>query len=136
MHHDACIHDDCIHDACIQDVYVHDACIHDGYPRYMYVSLMRVFIMHVSMIHVFMMHMSTILDPDACEHDAPMYVACIYDPRSLTLTHVSMMPISVMQLKFCLGPTNKPILGVGYAPPQLHLALHCIAEQEQRVTQH
>ena len=34
------------------------------------------------MMHVFMMHMSTILDPDACVHDARMYVACIYDPRS------------------------------------------------------
>ena len=48
------------------------------------------------MIHVFMMHMSTILDPDACVHDARMYVACIYDPRSLTLMHVCMMHISMI----------------------------------------
>ena len=37
--------------------------------------------------------MSTILDPDACVHDARMYVACIYDPGSLTLMHVCMMRI-------------------------------------------
>ena len=43
------------------------------------------------MMHVFMMHMSTILDPDACVHDARMYVACIYDPRSLTLMHIPMI---------------------------------------------
>ena len=60
---------------------------------------MHVFIMHVSMMHVFMMHMSTILDPDACVHDARMYVACIYDPRSLTLMHVCMMggPLGVTE---------------------------------------
>ena len=48
------------------------------------------------MMHVFMMHMSKILDPDACVHDARMYVACIYDPRSLTLMHVCMMHISMI----------------------------------------
>ena len=48
------------------------------------------------MMHVFMMHMSTILDPDACVHDARMYVACIYDPRSLTLMHVCMMHIPMI----------------------------------------
>ena len=43
-----------------------------------------------------MMHMSTILDPDACVHDTRMYVACIYDPRSLTLIHVCMMHIPMI----------------------------------------
>ena len=43
------------------------------------------------MMHVFMMHMSRILDPEACVHDARMYVACIYDPRSLTLMHIPMI---------------------------------------------
>ena len=57
----------------------------------MYVSLMHVFKMHVSMMHVFMMHMSRILDPDACVHDAHMYVACIYDPQSLTLMCIPMI---------------------------------------------
>ena len=47
------------------------------------------------MMHVFMMHMSRILDPDACVHDARMYVACIYDPRSLTLILVRMMHIHI-----------------------------------------
>ena len=47
--------------------------------------------MYVSLMLVFMMHMSTILDPDACVHDARMYVACIYDPRSLTLMHIPMI---------------------------------------------
>ena len=54
---------------------------------------MHEFIMPVSMMHVFMIHMSTILDPDACAHDARMYVACIYDPRSLILMHVCMMQV-------------------------------------------
>ena len=49
-----------------------------------------------SWMYVFMMHMSTILDPDACVHDARMYVACIYDPRSLTLMHVCMMHIPMI----------------------------------------
>ena len=62
----------------------------------MYASLMHLFIMHVSMMHVFMMHMSRILDPDACVHDARMYVACIYDPRSLTLMHICMMHIPMI----------------------------------------
>ena len=62
----------------------------------MYVSLMHVYLMHVSMMHVLMMHMSTNLDPDACVHDARMYFACIYDPRSLTLMHVCMMPSSMV----------------------------------------
>ena len=52
--------------------------------------------MHASMMHVFMMDMSTILDPDACVYDAHMYVACIYNPRSLTLMHVCMMHISMI----------------------------------------
>ena len=86
-------------------------------------------------MHVSMMHMSMILDSDACVYDARMYVACIYDPRSLILMHVCMkrvsmiidphacvfdacmMPISMMRLKFCdgrtNGRTNKAILGVG-----------------------
>ena len=29
-------------------------------------------------------------------HDARMYVACIYDPRSLTLMHVCMMHIPMV----------------------------------------
>ena len=33
------------------------------------------------------------INDDACVYDAPMYVACIYDPRSLTLMHVCMMHI-------------------------------------------
>ena len=45
-----------------------------------------------------MMHMSTILDTDACVHDARMYVACIYDPRSLTLMHVYMMHVFMMHV--------------------------------------
>ena len=57
---------------------------------------MHVFIMHISMMHVFMMHMSRMLDPDACVHDARMYVACIYDPRSLTLMQVCMMHRSII----------------------------------------
>ena len=40
--------------------------------------------------------MSTILDPDASVHDTRMYVACIYDPRSLTLIHVCMMHIPMI----------------------------------------
>ena len=48
------------------------------------------------MMHVFMMLMSSILDPDACVHDAHRYVACIYDPRSLTLMHVCMMHIPMI----------------------------------------
>ena len=40
-----------------------------------------------------MMHISMILDSDACVYDARMYVACIYDPRSLTLMNVCMMHI-------------------------------------------
>ena len=48
------------------------------------------------MMKVFMMHMSTILDPDAGVHDARMYVACVYDPRSLTLMHVWMMHIPMI----------------------------------------
>ena len=37
-----------------------------------------------------------IIDHDACVYDAHMYVACIYDPRSLTLMHVCMMHISMI----------------------------------------
>ena len=36
-----------------------------------------------------------ILDHDAGVYDARMYVACIYDPRSLTLIHVRMMHIHI-----------------------------------------
>ena len=59
---------------------------------------MHVFIMHVSMMHVFMMHMSRILDPDACVHDARMYVACIYDLRSLILMHVGVLPCDIFSM--------------------------------------
>ena len=37
-----------------------------------------------------------ILDHDAGVYDARMYVACIYDPRSLTLMHVCMMHIPMI----------------------------------------
>ena len=50
----------------------------------------------VSMMHVFTMHISMTIDHDACVYDAHMYVACIYDPRSLTLMHVCMMHISMI----------------------------------------
>ena len=50
----------------------------------------------VSMMDVLMMPMSTNLDPDACVHDARLCVACIYDPRSLNLMHVCMMPSSMV----------------------------------------
>ena len=79
------------------------------------------------MMHVFMMHMSTILDPDAHVHDARMYVAWIYDPRSLNL---------MQDLDACTSDagffrvgrtegrtnerTNKPILGVGYSSACSH----------------
>ena len=46
-------------------------------------------------MHICMMHISNIIDPHACVFD------------------VCMMPISMMRLKFCLGRTNKAILGVG-----------------------
>ena len=49
-----------------------DACIHDA------------------------LHMSMILDPDAYVHDARIYVACIYDPQSLTLMHVCLMHIPMI----------------------------------------
>ena len=82
-------------------------------------------------MHVSMMHISMILDCDACVYDARMYVACVYDPRSLILMHLCMKRVSMiidphacvfdacmMRLKFCDGRTNgrtdKAILGVGY----------------------
>ena len=43
-----------------------------------------------------MMLISMIIDLDACVYDAHMYVACIYDPRSLTLMHVCMMHIPMI----------------------------------------
>ena len=52
--------------------------------------------MLVSTMHEFIMHISMIIDHDACVYDAHMYVACIYDPRSLTLMHVCMMHISMI----------------------------------------
>ena len=52
--------------------------------------------MYVSLMHVFIRHMSTILCPDACVHVARMYVACIYDPQSLTLMHVCMMHLPMI----------------------------------------
>ena len=64
------------------------------------------------MMPVFMMHISMIIDPDAYVHDACIYDTYKCDLQSLTLIHVYMMPISMMQLKFCLGRTNKAILGV------------------------
>ena len=64
--------------------------------------------MHVSMVHV-----SMILDTWSCMYDACIYDTYKCDPQSLTLIHVCMMPISMMRLKFCLGRTNKAILGVG-----------------------
>ena len=42
-------------------------------------------------MHVSLMPISMILDSDACVYDARMYVACIYDPRSLTLMHLPMI---------------------------------------------
>ena len=49
-----------------------------------------------------------------------MYVACIYDPRPLTLMHICMMHISmILDPNEYLpdgrtdGRTDKPILGVG-----------------------
>ena len=50
-----------------------------------------------------------LLDHYAYVHDALMYDAYIRDPLSLTMLHVCMM-----RLKFCHGPTDKAILGVGY----------------------
>ena len=43
------------------------------------------------MMHVFIMHISMIIDPDACVYDAHMYIACIYDPQSLTLVPYACM---------------------------------------------
>ena len=43
--------------------------------------------MHVFMMHVFMMNISMIIDHDACVYDDHMFVACIYDPRPLTLIY-------------------------------------------------
>ena len=48
------------------------------------------------MMLISMMHISMIFDLDAYVCDAHMYVACIYDPRSLTLMHVCMMHISMI----------------------------------------
>ena len=36
---------------------------------------------------------SMILNSDACVYDARIYVACVYDPRSLTLMHMCMMHV-------------------------------------------
>ena len=47
-------------------------------------------------MHVSMMHISMILDSGACVYEARMYVACTYDPRSLTLMHVCMMHVSMI----------------------------------------
>ena len=70
-------------------------------------------------MHVSMMHISMILDCDACVYDARMYVACVYDPRSLILMHLCMKRVSMiidphacvfdacmMRLKFCDGRTD------------------------------
>ena len=54
--------------------------------------------------HVCTMHIHMLLDHDAYVHDA-----YICDIQSLTMLHVCMM-----RLKFCHGPTDKAILGVGF----------------------
>ena len=52
--------------------------------------------MHVSRIHVFMMQGFMMIEPDTYMCMMNMCVACIYDPRSLTLLHVCMMHISMI----------------------------------------
>ena len=47
-------------------------------------------------MHVSMKLVSMILDSGACVYEARMYVACTYDPRSLTLMHVCMMHVSMI----------------------------------------
>ena len=60
------------------------------FNRHIFAMVGRIYLITI------MMHISMILDPDACVYDARMYVACIYDPRSLTLIHVCMMDISMI----------------------------------------
>ena len=62
-------------------------------------------LMHIYVMHECTMHIHMLLDHDAYVHDA-----YICDIQSLTMLHVCMM-----RLKFCDGPTDKAILGVGSA---------------------
>ena len=105
---DACIRDECIRDACICDAYIREACIRHSdcciYLYYLSLSMMYLFVMHIFMMDVLIMHVSTmhvymILDPDTCVFDA-----YIYDPRSLTLTHVCMMNKCMMHISTILVP--------------------------------
>ena len=57
-------------------------------------------------MHVSMMHISMILDSGACVYEARMYVACTYDPRSLTLMHVCMMHVCMMHVSMILDPDS------------------------------
>ena len=84
----------------------------------MHVSRMYMSMMHASMMHVCMMAIQSMTHvcfidacihnvhvySDACVHDARMYVAYIYDPRSLTLTHVCMMNKCMMHISTILVP--------------------------------
>ena len=65
----------------------------------MHVSVMHIFMMDVLIMHVSTMHIYMILDPDTCVFDA-----YIYDPRSLTLTHVCMMNKCMMHISTILVP--------------------------------
>ena len=77
------------------DSCVYDTCIYDPWPWCMYVwcgvALIYLWCIHqwsLILMHVCMMHVSMIIDPHACVFDA------------------CMMPISMMQLKFCLERTD------------------------------
>ena len=92
------IHDGYILDACFQDSHIHVSMMHGPCIAWTYDAYICDVCMCVWCMYVWSLYDAHISDPD---------------PGSLYM-HVSMMRISVMQLKFCYGRTDKAILGVGW----------------------